>query len=76
LTKQNQNRGLGEFADRGFTLERPDDHVLRLMHEGEQIAAFSQAGATEHCLQAECSKHLAIKHGKGHRDARHLLHPG
>ncbi len=58
-----QVRGLGEFAGQGFTLEHPDDHLLLLMHEGEQVAVFSQTGATESSLQDECIKHLAENHG-------------
>ncbi|GAI88695.1 unnamed protein product [marine sediment metagenome] len=58
MTTQAQVQGLGEFARQGFTLEHPDDHVLLLMHEGEQIARFSQAGATQKALQRECAKHL------------------
>lgn len=63
MTTQTQIQGLGEFARQGFTLEHPDDHVVVLLHEGEVIASFSQLGATGESLQAECSKHLAIKHG-------------
>lgn len=63
MTTETQLQGLGEFARWGFTLEHPDDHMLLLLHEGEQIATFSQTGATEESLQAECSKHLVIKHG-------------
>ena len=62
MTTETQVQGLGEFADRGFTLERPDDHVLMLMHEGEQIAVFSQGGATQESLQRVCARHLAEKH--------------
>lgn len=58
-----QLRGLGIFARYGFTLEHPDDHVLTLLHEGESVATFSQTGATEESIQAECAKHLAIRHG-------------
>ncbi len=58
-----QAKGLGEFANRGFTLEHPDDHLLLLMHEGEQVAVFSQTGATESSLQDECIKRLAANHG-------------
>ncbi|MBA7689983.1 hypothetical protein ES703_98502 [subsurface metagenome] len=58
-----QVQGLGQFADWGFTLEPPDDHVLFLMHENERIAVFSQLGATEESIQAECARHLALKHG-------------
>ncbi len=63
MTTQAQIRGLGEFADRGFTLEHPDDHVVELLHEGELVARFSQTGAIEHSLQAECARHLATQHG-------------
>jgi len=58
-----QVQGLGEFARYGFTLEHPDDHVLYLMHQGERVAVFSQTGATEESLQAECARHLTMKHG-------------
>ena len=63
MTTKAQVQGLGEFARWGFTLHRPDDHVVVLLHEGELVAQFSQLGATEENLQAECSKHLVIKHG-------------
>lgn len=63
MTTQAQTQGLGEFACRGFTLEHPDDHVLQLLHEGELVARFSQTGATEESLQAECAKHLVMEHG-------------
>ena len=61
MTTKAQVQGLGEFADRGFTLEHPDDHVLLLMHEGDQVAVFSAAGATQKSLQQECAKYLAGK---------------
>ncbi len=50
-------QGLGEFARQGFTLEHPDDHILELCHQGELVAIFSQTGATEESLQAECARH-------------------
>ena len=56
-------QGLGEFSRWGFTLEHPDDHVLLLLHEGVQVAAFSQAGATPDSLQSECIRHLVAEHG-------------
>ena len=58
-----QIQGLGQFARWGFTLERLDDHILVLMHEGELVARFSQTGATKESLQEECAKHLVMKHG-------------
>jgi len=62
MTTQAQVQGLGEFADRGFTLKHPDGHVLLLIHEGEQIAVFSETRATQKGLQRECARHLAEKH--------------
>jgi len=55
--------GLGLFAQYGFTMERPDDHLLLLLHEGEMVSRFSQLGATEETIQAECARHLATHHG-------------
>ena len=63
MTTQAQVQGLGEFSRRGFTLEHRCDDRLDLMHQGELVASFIQTGATEESLQAECSKHLVIKHG-------------
>ena len=62
MTTQAEVQGLGEFTDRGFTLEHPDDHIVELRHQGELIARFSEAGATPERLQRECAKHLAEKH--------------
>ena len=58
-----QCRGVGMFANQGFTLEHPDDHVVVLLHEGERVAVFSQTGATEESIQAECACHLVTEHG-------------
>lgn len=54
---------LGVFAQRGFILEHPDDHVVVLIHHGKEVAWFSQTGATPESLQEECTKHLVIEHG-------------
>ena len=62
MTIRAQN-GLGKFARRGFALQHPNDHVVLLMHDGEQIAVFSQTGATPESLREECAKHLALHHG-------------
>ena len=50
-------------ASAGFALKHPDDHVVVLLHEGERIARFSQMGAAEKGIQAECDRHLALYHG-------------
>ncbi|GAI45220.1 unnamed protein product [marine sediment metagenome] len=63
MTAQAQIQGLAEFARQRFTLEHPDDHVVILMHEGEQVAVFSQTGATPDSLQSECAKHLLMENG-------------
>ncbi|GAJ11486.1 unnamed protein product [marine sediment metagenome] len=58
MTTKAQVQGLGEFADWGFTLERPDHHIIELHHQGELVARFSQAGATPESLQRACARHL------------------
>lgn len=47
----------------GFTLEHPDEHLILLLHEGEQVAKFSKTGATKGSLQHVCAAHLVMKHG-------------
>lgn len=63
MTTQVQIEGLGQFANFGFTLEHDGAMALFLHHEGERIARFSQTGATEESLQAECALHLTKCHG-------------
>ena len=63
MTTQSQAQGLGPFEQRGFTLEHHGDHVVVLQHQGELVARFSQTGATEQSLQAECARHLVTEHG-------------
>ena len=63
MTTEAQVQGLGEFGRRGFTLEHLGCEVVVLLHEGEMVGRFYQTGATEESLQAECSKHLVMKHG-------------
>ena len=43
-----------ELRKQGFSLCHPDDHVVLLLHEGEQVAVFSQTGATRVSIEAEC----------------------
>jgi len=62
MTTQAQIQGLGEFANFGFTLEPDGAIAVFLLHEGELIGRFYQTGATEESLQAECARHLALRH--------------
>lgn len=63
MTTQAQRQGLGQFTRWDFTLEHPNDHVAELHHQGELVTRFSQLGATEESIQAECALHLVNKHG-------------
>ena len=63
MTTRMQIQGLDEFDRWEFTLERPDEHIVELHHQGELVARFSQAEATEQSLQAACTRHLVMKHG-------------
>ncbi len=53
-----------ELKRRGFSLSHPDDDIVLLMHEGEQVAVFSQTGATRESIEAECEKHLSEEHNQ------------
>ena len=63
MTTQAQIQGLGQFAQWSFSLEHDGAMSVSLLHEGNFVARFSQTGATEESLQAECAKHLVMKHG-------------
>lgn len=63
MTTDVQTQVLGEFASMGFTLDEPDDHTMTLKHDGETVGNFIQSGANRKSIQAECTRHLAEKHG-------------
>lgn len=63
MSTEVQRRGLGIFADLGFSLEHEGAVTLSLLHEGQFIARFSQTGATEESIQGQCATHLVIEHG-------------
>lgn len=63
MTTQAQRLGLGSFAEMGFMLEPHGDDIVLLLHESKFVARFSQMGATEESIQAECARHLVNKHG-------------
>lgn len=63
MSTEVQSRGLGIFADLGFSLEQEGAVTVCLLHEGRFVARFSQTGATEDSLQGCCLDHLIIKHG-------------
>ncbi|GAI88800.1 unnamed protein product [marine sediment metagenome] len=58
-----QRQGLGLYVDWGFTLEHDGAMAVLLLHEGKLVARFSQAGASKERIQAECARHLVMKHG-------------
>jgi len=62
MVTQAQLQGLGQFVRWGFTLEHDGAMAVFLFHEGELVGRFSQTGATEESLQAECANHLALRH--------------
>ena len=63
MVTEAQRRGIGIFADHGFTIEHDGAMAVFLLHEGKLVTRFSQTGATEKILQEECAKHLVMKHG-------------
>jgi len=63
MTTEAQRQGLGSFTEMGFMLEPHSDDIVLLLHENKVVARFSQTGATEESLQAECAQHLVNKHG-------------
>jgi len=62
VTTEVQRNALGSFAELGFTVDHEGDETIRLVHEGVTVHRFSQLGATAESLQAECARHLVLKH--------------
>ena len=45
-----------EQRERGFSLDEPDDHILRLLYQGKLAANFSSSGATVAEIRAEADR--------------------
>ncbi len=45
-----------EQRRRGFSLDEPDDHTLRLLYQGKPVACFSSSGATATEIRAEADR--------------------
>ena len=59
LTKEATENILGEYANYGFTLKEPDDHILELYHGDKRIARLNQSTATPKIIQQGCRNYLA-----------------
>lgn len=55
---------LGDYVARGFKLLEVGDHALVLCHENEQVASFSQEGATGQSVRDACVCHLLVVNHK------------
>lgn len=42
-----------EQRKQGFSLDEPDDHILRLLYQGKSVAHFSSSGAAVAEIRAE-----------------------
>lgn len=62
MVKDRTREVLGTFAGYGFDLYEPDDDILVLSHEGALVARFLQTRTTQESIQAECARHLALRH--------------
>ena len=52
------NAALGEFADYGFRLEAPDDHIAELHFKDKCIARYNQDKLTIPVLHEDCRNFL------------------
>ena len=52
------NEALGEYADYGFSLEEPDDHVLELWFKDKRVAVYYQTTATFDIIKQGCRNFL------------------
>ena len=59
ISKQDMlNAALGEFADFGFRLEEPDDHITVLYFKDKLIARYNQPMLTIPVLHEGCRNYL------------------
>ena len=58
MTRDNLNAVLGEYAEYGFRLSRPDDHVLELYFHDKRIAVFNQTKVTQDIIREGCHSYL------------------
>ena len=58
------NEALGEYAQQGFSLVEPDDHLVELWHNKKRITVFNQAKATIPIIRDGCKNFLATTAGK------------
>ncbi len=49
---------LGEYAELGFTLHEPDDHMLVLQYKGETIMVYDQLTTTIAAIRVYCYYYL------------------
>lgn len=54
-----KEEALGEYSDIGFTLEEPDDHIVRLRYKGVNLGTFLQTTVTVAMLRLYCKHYLA-----------------
>ncbi len=59
ITKETTENILGEYANYGFTLKEPDDHILELYHGEKCIARLNQPTATPEIIRQGCRNYLA-----------------
>ncbi|KKK84102.1 hypothetical protein LCGC14_2786740 [marine sediment metagenome] len=52
------DEALGGYADCGFKLAEPNDHVLLLFFKDKQIATYNQTTTTYEILQEGCKTYL------------------
>ena len=53
------DEALGEYAQQGFSLVEPDDHLLELWFKDTKVATYNQAKATIEIIREGCKSHLA-----------------
>lgn len=58
------NAALGDYQAKGFRLVAPDDHVLLLYFQDEQVGIVSQTVATISMIREHCQEYLDESFGR------------
>ncbi len=58
------DEALGGYAQQGFRLVEPDDHLVELWFKNKKVATYNQTKATIQIIREDCKFHLANVAGR------------
>lgn len=69
-SKMSEDVVLGEYADLGFSLEKHEEGVMKVLFKEEVVAYFVEAVVSIETIQHTCQRHLDELNGGKHETKR------